>query len=193
MTDEPTIVDQMNEMPSQTESPKNRRSYRYVGREDILSKMGDPPRTPVSSLEDIRWWTDAHKREVDREGCIAATFVIDLDGALWIADRRSEHVACARGGEVLSAGEVFFAVENGQPEIARISNQSTGYCPEVSSWGAVDAALRKVGILHSGGFDPKFEFRRCPNCRNIAIVKDGDYSCLLCGEALPEIWNIDSV
>ena len=34
------------------------------------------------------------------------TFVIGVDGVLRVADRRSEHVACAGGGDVLSAGEL---------------------------------------------------------------------------------------
>jgi hypothetical protein len=36
------------------------------------------------------------------------TFVIDLNGELRIAPRRSEHVACAEGHAVLSAGEMTF-------------------------------------------------------------------------------------
>jgi hypothetical protein len=36
--------------------------------------------------------------------------VIDAKGNLLLAERCSEHVACAGGGPVLSAGEIFFRV-----------------------------------------------------------------------------------
>jgi hypothetical protein len=74
-----------------------------------------------------------------------ATFVIDLNGDLLVADRRSEHVACAGGGPVLSAGEMFFLVEEDRVEVTDVSNQSTGYCPEPSSWPGVAAALDRIG------------------------------------------------
>jgi len=35
-----------------------------------------------------------------RESHIPATFIISTDEQLWIADRRSEHVACAAGEDV---------------------------------------------------------------------------------------------
>lgn len=44
-----------------------------------------------------------------KEALEPLTFVIDSSGILRLAPRRSEHVACAGGGPVLSAGEVTFA------------------------------------------------------------------------------------
>ncbi|MDP1920732.1 MAG: hypothetical protein Q8L14_31105 [Myxococcales bacterium] len=38
-----------------------------------------------------------------------ATFVVSLSNVVLVAPRRSEHVACAGGLEVLAAGELFFA------------------------------------------------------------------------------------
>ncbi|MEU6730442.1 hypothetical protein ABZ917_42625 [Nonomuraea wenchangensis] len=38
-----------------------------------------------------------------------------MDGVLLLAPRRSEHVACAGGRPVLSAGEISFAREAGRP------------------------------------------------------------------------------
>ncbi|MCX4508156.1 hypothetical protein ACIA8M_37085 [Streptomyces anulatus] len=40
------------------------------------------------------------------------TFVVGTDGALRLAPRRSEHVACDGGDMVLGAGEISFVREN---------------------------------------------------------------------------------
>ena len=57
------------------------------------------------------------------------TFVVDLEGVLRLAPRRSEHVACAGGRPVLSAGEVSFERGPDGWEVTSATNQSTGYCP----------------------------------------------------------------
>ncbi len=54
-------------------------------------------------------------------------FVIGMDCALRLAPRRSEHVACAGGDMVLSAGEISFMSEAGRWAVSAVSNQSTGY------------------------------------------------------------------
>jgi hypothetical protein len=64
------------------------------------------------------------------------TFVVDIDGRLRLAPRRSEHVALAGGQPVLAAGEMTFA-------------------PAGSGWR----------------------------------VRENDYTCALCGSALPATWN----
>jgi len=64
---------------------------------------------------------------------LIVTFVIDQSGTLLVADRQSEHVACAGRQPVLSAGEMTFLVSGKVVEMAEVSNQSTGYCPEPES------------------------------------------------------------
>ncbi|MBC8141055.1 MAG: hypothetical protein H7Y38_06400 [Armatimonadetes bacterium] len=118
-----------------------------------------------------------------------ATFVVTEDGALWIADRRSEHVQCARGGNILSAGEMAFAVDRGTVRVAEVSNQSTGYCPEGESWEAVDSVLSKTGMDYPPGFTNTFTFRRCPRCKTTNIVKENSFVCGYCGNDLPTVWN----
>lgn len=131
------------------------------------------------------------RAEMDAEGCIAATFIVDVEGCLWIADRRSEHVACARAKPVLAAGEIFFAPgKKGLPVLVRVSNQSTGYCPEPFSWPAVAAALGKAGFSAPGGYEPALEFRRCSGCQTLVIRKYEDEDCAVCGAALPMEWNL---
>ena len=139
------------------------RAYRYVGPEDIRSHM-DPesPRARVAREEDVLAWIADSSQIPEPSGYYVATFVVDAGGELWIADRHSEHVACARNGEVLSAGEISFEVDAGDVNVAEVTNQSTGYCPEQDSWPAVANALDRVGIPRPSVFRWEFVFRLCP-------------------------------
>ncbi len=116
------------------------------------------------------------------------TFVIDEDGALRVAPRRSEHVACARGRPVLSAGELTI---DRSLAVAFASNQSTGYCPEPDSWPAVARALDELGVKHPRGFSFEATFRRCERCGERNLVKDQVFECAICGAELPRTWNFE--
>jgi DNA-directed RNA polymerase subunit RPC12/RpoP len=118
------------------------------------------------------------------------TFVIGVDGALRLAPRRSEHVACAAGAPVLSAGEITFVHDQGQWRVSEISNQSAGYCPDLASWPAVSDALDRVGLEHPYRFTYPVVFRRCPRCQERNLVKDDDFACAICGAELPRTWNV---
>ncbi|MER5762849.1 hypothetical protein [Streptomyces sp. NPDC002082] len=120
------------------------------------------------------------------------TFVIDPAGVLRLAPRRSEHVVCAGGGPVLGAGEMRFREESGQWVVAETSNQSTGYCPDTSSWAAVAKALDAAGIEHPPGFTHEVVFRRCPSCGELNIVREEDFVCVFCDGDLPQEWNADA-
>jgi hypothetical protein len=122
-----------------------------------------------------------------RQRLVPATFVIDRGGALLLAARGSEHVVCAGGHPVLAAGELFF---DGL-DVVEATNQSTGYCPEPSSWPVVERALDGAGVGHPGAYTATFVFRRCTSCGQLNIVKDGWYACAVCNGALPEAWNCD--
>ena len=157
------------------------RIYHYVGPAEVLSAAR--PLTPgreVLAREDIA--------EADEP----FTFVVDLEGALRLAPRRSEHVACAGGKPVLSAGEISFERGPDGLEVIAATNQSTGYCPEPSSWPAVAAALDRIAVPHPGGFTDEFTFRRCPGCGERNLVRDGDFICALCNAELPATWNFGS-
>ena len=167
--------------------------YRYVGPRQIAERAPSAPTgIRVQSPEDVRLWVRQTGQKMDAAGNVVATFVIDEAGWLRITDRRSEHVACAGGRAVLSAGEMTFNVSRDCVSVTWVTNQSTGYCPEPDSWPAVEAALVRAGIAALGGFTQAFDFRRCPRCAAINIVKDGVFECGICSTAVPKEWNLEA-
>ncbi|BEL04964.1 hypothetical protein Q0Z83_031550 [Actinoplanes sichuanensis] len=108
--------------------------------------------------------------------------MITIDGVLLLAPRRSEHVACAAGADVLAAGEITFTPDGG---VSAVTNQSTGYCPQPCCWPAVDAALNRAGIAHPGAFTSAFVFRHCTVCTHLNVIKDDVYVCAHCDTDLP--------
>jgi hypothetical protein len=165
-------------------------TYSYVGPEEIRARAaGRPTGTRITSPDDVRVWARRTAQAPGPDELIAATFVVDAGGGLLVADRRSEHVACAGGGPVRSAGEVFFRLTGEGADVAEVSNQSTGYCPEPGSWPAVAAALDGAGLRHPGRFTHAVVFRLCPACGERNVVKDGWLVCGVCGADLPAEWN----
>ena len=156
------------------------RRYHYVGPAELRSL----PRTVsvvLAAPADLdRWLAEQRGPEVDEP----FTFVVTLDGALRLAPRRSEHVTCADGQDVLAAGEMAFVKTGGGWAVGSVSNQSTGYCPDPSSWPAVAAALERAGIGHPGSYTSEIVFRMCGACGERTIVRDGDFTCALCDSAL---------
>jgi hypothetical protein len=151
--------------------------------------LGHPAGMRIASIADVIAWVEATHQRPDPTGLIAATFVIDAQGELLLADRRSEHIACAAGGPALSAGEVFFEIAGNRVAVVEVSNQSTGFCPEPESWPAVAAALDRAGVVHPGRFTNQILFRRCAHCAQRNIVKDAWFVCGECGAELPAEWN----
>ncbi|MFI1279522.1 hypothetical protein ACH4U5_01950 [Streptomyces sp. NPDC020858] len=165
------------------------RAYRYVGPAELLAlvRPGCEGRR-IRSAADLGDWASALPSEELAE---PFTFVVDTAGVLRLAPRRSEHVACAGAEPVLGAGEMAFRTESGAWAVCEVSNQSTGYCPDVGSWTAVADALDAAGIERPSGFTHAVVFRRCPACRRLNIVRDGDFVCVFCDGALPPEWNVD--
>ncbi len=159
--------------------------YRYVGPAAVLAavRAGGEGRR-IGSPADLAAWLAA-----SGEAGEPYTFVVDVTGFLRLAPRRSEHVACAGGAEVLGAGEIEFGRAGERWAATGISNQSTGYCPDPDSWPAVAAALDRAGVAHPGEFTDPVVFRRCPACGERNLVKDCDFVCAVCGADLPPEWN----
>jgi hypothetical protein len=164
------------------------RSYHYVGPEAVrIAAASSPAGSPICARAQLDAWLAEHAADRDR-GLVPATFVVTDDGVLRIASRRSEHVACAGGGDVLAAGEMFFSTA-AEARLVAVSNLSTGYCPESTSWPAVAAALERAGVAHPGAYTSAFDFRRCPACGERNLVKDSYFVCAICDAELPAIWN----
>lgn len=167
----------------------NGRSYRYVGPAELKAAiLPGAGGHPVRSGADFDGWV-AHQSASDLAEPF--TFVIDVHGVLRLAPRRSEHVACAGGHPVLSAGEIAFCRLSTSWTVAEVTNHSTGYCPDPASWPAVAGALSRAGLRHPAGFTHEVVFRRCPTCRELNVVRDHDFTCVFCAAALPEAWNVD--
>ena len=163
--------------------------YRYVGPPDLLKTDTLPERFLINAPPDVsRWIRETHQKR-GPDGGFVATFVIDTMSELWIADRRSEHIHCARHGDVLSAGEITFALEKEAVSVSAVTNQSTGFCPEPASWAVVRTALNAIGLDAPDDFTTAFDFRRCPACGSVNIVKEGHLVCEVCGNDLPVDWN----
>lgn len=166
------------------------RRYRYVGPPEIrISAASQSRGTPIRSAADIDQWAAGRAGEEFAE---PFTYVIDLSGSILLAPRRSEHVACAGGRDVLAAGEMAFERAGDGWSVTHVSNQSTGYCPDVTSWAAVATALDRAGLRRPDCFTFGFVFRRCTNCGELNIVKDDDYVCQMCGTELSTRWNLAS-
>lgn len=164
--------------------------YHYVGPVEIAAAVAAIPMGfAIRQLQDVMRWIKETEQHINRDGSIIATFTIDQHGTLHLADRHSEHVACAGGNPVLSAGEITFVINGEKLEVSAITNQSTGYCPQASSWPDVANALQLAGMAAPGHFSSSYEFRLCRLCQAINIIKDDVLECALCEAVLPEEWN----
>jgi hypothetical protein len=165
-------------------------NYRYVGPPEIRASVrpGTEGRV-IASTPDLAAWVSERGAAETAE---PFTYVVGLDGRLRLAPRRSEHVACAGGHSVLAAGEMAFSHPSGRWTTHEVSNQSTGYCPDLDSWQAVARALEAVGIGHPGRFTHEVVFRRCERRRECSVVREDDFVCVFCGSDLPLAWNVDS-
>lgn len=165
------------------------RSYRYVGPVELKAAVrpGDGG-CRIASAADFGGWIVAQSVVELAE---PFTFVVGMDGVLRLAPRRSEHVACAGGGTVLGAGEISFMREADRWIVNEVSNQSTGYCPDVSSWAEVARALDAAELRRPSGFTYEVVFRRCLDCQERNVVREDDFVCVFCGSDLPAAWNVD--
>lgn len=163
------------------------RTYGYVGPLEILKQsQSQSAGTTIADRSQLISWINANRELGNSLETVTATFVISLEGYLKLSPRRSEHIACAGGKPVLSAGEVTISSSG---EILEVSNYSTGFCPEPSSWDACASAFQRISVPTPGNFTQVVVFRKCPNCLQRNIVKDDWYFCDVCGTELPRNWN----
>jgi hypothetical protein len=164
--------------------------YRYVGPQQIKDRAaGQRIGIEIMRPAEVVAFALRCGESVGPRETLAATFVVDRAERLLVADRRSEHVACAGSSEVLAAGEIFFGFHRDGVRVDEITNQSTGFCPEPESWEVVERVLDRIGLDHPGGFTTVCVFRKCSACGERTIVKDGWFRCDVCGKELDQAWN----
>ena len=162
--------------------------FHYVGPAAIRASCeGNPAGRVIENAESLRAWLANLQRE-DRDADGWATYTIGTDGLLRLAHRRTEHVACAGAGEVLAAGEVQFDPSG---EVVWLSNNSTGFCPDLSSFEAVSATFSAAGLSPPPAFDHAVVFRRCRACGERSVIKDDDFRCGVCEAPVSRVWNFD--
>ena len=166
--------------------------YNYVGSPENLAIVGHQQRRlKVTSLDAVRAWIAETRQELEHN-ILTVTFIVDATGQLWISDRRSEHVVCAAGGPVYCAGELALEISNKSINLSSVTNLSTGFCPEPSSWPTVATELVRIGLQVPNGFGPGFDFRRCAVCGTTNTVKEGWFFCAQCDSELDQEWNFHS-
>ena len=166
--------------------------YKYVGPEEIRQRtVGQSDRACIRQHEDLRQWIVRAEPIASRRSYVPATYIVDPQRQLWVADGRSEHVACAAGDDVLAAGELVFAEHRGRFEVIAATNQSTGYCPEPECWSVLEAVLDALQITRPPAFTAAFDFRRCDGCGTTNLIKDSVFECAVCRSALSQKWNFD--
>ncbi|WP_116246838.1 TFIIB-type zinc ribbon-containing protein [Nocardiopsis sp. FIRDI 009] len=165
------------------------RGYAYVGPAGPLALVRPGAEgSPVRGRDDLAAWL-ALREPAEREEPF--TFVVGLDGVLRLVPRRGEHVVCAGGERILAAGEITLGWRRDGWQAVEVSNQSTGYCPDPDCWPAVADALDRAGIARPDRLRTPFVFRRCPECGERNLVKDGFFVCAFCDADLPAAWNLD--
>lgn len=160
--------------------------YAYVGSHEIREQAYAPIDRfhPRSAQQLLQWMA---RQSVKRA---TFTYVVALDGRLLLSGRGTEHVSLAQGANVRGAGEISLEVHGNIVQVTSVTNQSTGYCPEPACWPHVKTALEAVGIDSPDGFTHEFHFRRCTRCHTINLLKSEFPDCPVCGEQLPEQWNL---
>jgi len=162
------------------------KSFKYVGPEEIRIRSGHAPGgTPITSKSALLEWFKRSDTDMNAEDGWA-TYVVNLEGTLLVAPRRTEHVACAQGAQVQAAGEIQF---DEQGNVIEVTNHSTGYCPAEDCWDPVRSALDKADLDRPDEFTILVLFRRCTHCGQRNLIKDDWYRCEVCDAELPGEWN----
>lgn len=159
---------------------------RYVGPPELRAILS-PTRQRIENARDVLGWA---RQNGASNAEIVVTFIVNARGELWIANRRSEHIACAAGEPVLSAGELTFSMADERVKVVAATNQSTGFCPPPSTWLHVSHALEVAGLAHPDDFTTRFDFRRCDKCGALNLVKESWFVCAICDADLSCEWNI---
>jgi hypothetical protein len=153
----------------------------------LRKALEHPPAPAILSSCDLDRVEHETRDEHDPGDELPATWVVTTpDGLFRCGGRRREHVDVAGGGDVLAAGEVWFAFDPRRKTwiVSRITNRSIGYqIPLAESYQAVGEALAKAGIEHAAGaYDEVYLSATCRE-HGLQILLDGEaLECKICFE-----------
>jgi len=85
------------------------------------------------------------------------TYVIDLEGTMYVGGILNEHVQVAQGSDVLAAGEIKIENKDDSWRVDYINNRSNSYFPAPSSFVWADRFFKKSNVVfNKTGFDEIF-------------------------------------
>ena len=172
---------------------KEFQSYFYVGPKEIEARVDKKYEgSKINQIADIQKWMEESNQTITNE-IVIATFIVNEQEELVVSDRHLEHLVCAGGRNVLSAGEITFSFDQKEVYVSEISNQSTGYCPKPISWEIVEIVLNNIKIDHPKYFTRAYEFRYCENCQTKNLIKEKIYECAVCSFDLDAEWNFNKM
>lgn len=128
-------------------------TYTFAGRDDLFEdafkKQGEILLASIYDLEEeISVLQDTESRLL--------SYIVNERGML-LGNLRDEHVFIAKGGRVLSAGEISFLQQGGNDWTASyVNNRSNGYYPDGSSFVHVRNALQRAGLSCGESFNEIF-------------------------------------
>ncbi|MFH8804120.1 hypothetical protein ACH4F6_31780 [Streptomyces sp. NPDC017936] len=139
----------------------------------------------------IRGAADLDARAAEQGTEEAFAHVVGPDGPLRLAPRRSEHGACAGGGDVLGAGEITVRRADRGRRVEEVGTRSTGCRPDPGSWPAVAAAPDRAGVRRPDGSPHALVFRRCERRGEHDVVRGSVFVRVFRDAGLPRSWNVD--
>ncbi|WP_189003031.1 hypothetical protein [Deinococcus roseus] len=78
-----------------------------------------------------------------------------------------------------------------QVQVLGLSNLSTRFCPEPACLQVGLTLLENLKLDLTGCTVYAFDFRLCPECQTINVVKNQEFYCSVCDAALPLHWNFE--
>jgi hypothetical protein len=122
--------------------------------EESKNKEGMTPVKTYRDLEKVREALEYFYKERHPQ-----TYIVNQDCSFVIGGYIEEHVAVARGRDILAAGEAFFIpIQGGGWKIRELNNRSNGYYPHHNSIYWVRKALKNTGVEFPTQFSKKYDF-----------------------------------
>ena len=124
-------------------------SYNYLGEPARRREAAGRAGHSIRSQADLQAITPILREDRTWAFEKPQTYIVTTEGVFVLGGYINEHVDAAGGAPVLAAGEAMLEQQpDGTWAITALNNRSYGYMPDVSSWAAVERALRDTGIAY---------------------------------------------